>query len=83
MYKLSIANMFLLHMIVLIAGCSTKANKIGEGASACPEPRPQICTQEYNPVCGIMKQEAERTYSNACVACSDHTVTSYKSGKCE
>lgn len=60
----------------------------------CKEPRPQICTQEYNPVCatkstGVMcittpcPSTEEKTYATGCTACADHKVIEYKKGQCE
>ncbi|MES0349936.1 MAG: hypothetical protein ABUK19_04375 [Desulfobacteria bacterium] len=48
----------------------------------CADPRPEICTQEYIPVCGQLRGGDTRTYSNGCTACSDKSVVSYVPGKC-
>jgi len=48
----------------------------------CKNPRPQICTREYIPVCGTVAAEV-KTYGNACTACSDSNVSSYRTGACE
>jgi hypothetical protein len=59
----------------------------------CTDPRPQVCTEEYNPVCaqrdnGIRCIQAPCpstdpvTYGNACKACSDAKVYAYRPGKC-
>lgn len=48
----------------------------------CEEPRPQICTQEYDPVCGMLKDGGVKTGSTGCTSCSDHEVVGYKMGAC-
>jgi len=52
-------------------------------AVQCPEPRPQICTQEYNPVCARLRDGAKRTYASGCMACSDANVTGFWPDRCE
>jgi len=53
------------------------------GVTACTEPRPQICTMQYLPVCATLKGGVIKTYSSGCSACSDTKVISYKPGKCK
>ena len=59
----------------------------------CKEPRKSICTKEYRPVCAIRDtgircvttpcpSTKEITYSNACTACADEKVISYRIGAC-
>jgi hypothetical protein len=59
----------------------------------CPENRPEVCTQIYQPVCGLVDTgircittpcpSAEyKTFGNACTACSDVDVTGYVEGEC-
>jgi len=48
----------------------------------CKEPRPQICTMEYVPVCAQKKNKSFKTYASGCSACSDATVIKYKTGEC-
>jgi len=60
---------------------------------ACQEPRPEMCTMDYKPVCAT-KDNGVRcittpcdstdfvTYSNACSACSDAKVYAYQAGAC-
>ena len=66
----------------------------GDEVVVCSEPRPQICTHDYKPVCasrdtGIRcvttpcPTTENITYSNGCAACSDKRVISYQSGSCE
>jgi len=60
----------------------------------CPEPRPQMCTRDYRPVCATRDtgvrcvttpcpSTEEKTYGNACSACADQDVISYRNGACE
>ncbi len=48
----------------------------------CAEPRPQICTREYRPVCALLKGGATKTMPSGCSACSKGDVVSYQSGEC-
>jgi len=48
----------------------------------CPEPRPQICTREYNPVCARLQDGSVKTYATGCTACSDPAVRGYRPGAC-
>jgi len=48
----------------------------------CEEPRPQICTREYDPVCASLKDGNTKTGSTGCTACSDQEVVGYKKGAC-
>jgi len=36
----------------------------------------------YDPVCGALEGGGRKTYSNACVACSDSAVMIYSEGAC-
>ena len=49
----------------------------------CPEPRPQMCTMEYRPVCAQQADGRFKTYSSGCTSCSDPTVVGYRDGACE
>jgi len=59
----------------------------------CKQPRPEICTQEYNPVCATKNSGIicvttpcpsieEKTYATGCMACADPKLIKYKQGKC-
>lgn len=59
----------------------------------CQDPRPEICTREYRPVCALRDTGVRcvttpcastewRTYGNACTACSDADVIGYGDGEC-
>jgi len=62
-------------------------------ATQCTDPRSQICTKEYRPVCANIDtgircvttpcpSTEKVTKSNACTACSDEKVFSYTPGTC-
>ena len=48
----------------------------------CADPRPQMCTREYRPACGLHRNGSRKTYGNACSACSDPDVVSQAAGAC-
>lgn len=47
------------------------------------EPRPQMCIQLYDSVCALLKDGAEKTFSNGGTACADPAVRGHRSGACE
>jgi hypothetical protein len=49
----------------------------------CSDPRPEMCTRQYDPVCGLRRDGSTRTYGNACTACSDAEVVSHRPGACQ
>lgn len=53
-----------------------------DGLVICPEPRPQVCTMDYQPVCAQLQDGSFKVYSNGCGACSDHNVIGYREGEC-
>jgi hypothetical protein len=48
----------------------------------CADPRPEMCTREYRPTCGVLRDGTRRNYGNACTACSDPDVVSQGPGPC-
>jgi hypothetical protein len=52
------------------------------GATACADPRPQMCTQNYDPVCAAMKDGSRKTFANGCMACADKGAVSHTPGPC-
>ncbi|MFV2090766.1 MAG: hypothetical protein ACC642_08920 [Pseudomonadales bacterium] len=49
----------------------------------CQDPRPQICTNEYNPVCATLSDGSVKTYATGCTACSDPLVKGWVPAGCE
>jgi tetratricopeptide (TPR) repeat protein len=48
----------------------------------CASPRPQMCTMDYRPACGVRRDGSSKTYSNACNACADADVVTQGAGAC-
>jgi cytochrome c5 len=48
----------------------------------CTEPRPQMCTQIYSPVCAAAADGTKKTYGNSCSACAEKIVVSHTPGTC-
>lgn len=75
---------------ILTAGCATSSVEEKEDINEpgaldlilCEEPRPQICTREYDPVCATLKDGNTVTGSTGCASCSDPEVVGYKKGAC-
>ncbi|MFK7976911.1 MAG: hypothetical protein AB8C02_12290 [Halioglobus sp.] len=70
-----------------IALLVTTAVLLGACASApddtlCTDPRPQVCTMQYDPACGLLKNGESKTYSSPCNACADDQVVSRELGAC-
>ena len=73
----------------LIIGCAQQGSKPEKKELAkvtkgtlCTDPRPQMCTMEYDPVCATSYNGNIQTYSNGCMACADKQVRSYVHGAC-
>ena len=75
----------ILPWLLLLTSCATTTGgEFPANAVQCTNPRPQVCTMDYNPVCAIREETAEMaTYANACGACADITVMYHQPGACE
>lgn len=77
-----------LPLIFLAVTCLADEGK----KTICPDPRPEVCTMEFDPVCAARDRvecanppcdEAQLvTYSNGCLACTDEKVYLYWPGEC-
>lgn len=81
-------NKFLAHILILLAalcfiGCDTSPDYENQFDDICSEPRPEVCTREFKPVCGYKSDEASKTYSNGCTACSGKDIIGYNYGECK
>ncbi|MCK4837408.1 MAG: hypothetical protein KAS94_01320 [Desulfobulbaceae bacterium] len=68
-------------VVVFLNACSSVTSQ-PRVDKMCTEPRPEICTMNYLPVCGVRIGHTSKTYSNGCSACSDSEVVGYNTGKC-
>lgn len=67
-------------------GCSNHdsgSSKPVSNSIKCEDPRPEMCTQEYVPVCGERMDGSRKTYGNACSACADINVVQYQADPCK
>lgn len=72
----------------IVAGCASAPGEtdgvpLDDSLVQCVEPRPQMCTREYRPVCATLADGKTETYSTGCTACSDSNVVGYRPGACE
>lgn len=93
-------------LVSVLLGCATADSASDTGVdpdamrarddfTPCSERRPEICTQEYVPVCALSRTERdcvtapceaifERvTKANRCTACADPTVLGWIPGACD
>jgi len=73
----------LLPLLVACAAGQPKQSYTDDSQTMCIEPRPQICTMDYTPVCAELNGGELKTYSNACTACADVNVVSHRAAACE
>lgn len=68
----------------LLAGCQSPSQDTNDPSFAsCPEPRPKVCTREYDPVCARRSDGSWTTLATGCTACGDEDVVGFRRGGCE
>jgi len=74
---------------LLLTSCATPSGgEIPANAVQCTDPRPQVCTMDYTPVCATRctttpcETPEVKTYANACTACADPSVSYHQPGEC-
>ena len=76
--------LILLAATILLGACSN--NSVPDSAASmgtqCADPRPQVCTMEYNPACATLVAGGTKEYASGCNACADDAVSSYVPGSC-
>ena len=67
--------------VSLLCSCDTEiSNKDVDNNSM--DPKPEVCTKEFVPVCGVISDNLLKSYPNKCTACADKMVIGYKKGEC-
>ena len=85
MVYMRVFRILMLGLVVLLSACATTPSDeptLATGAQVCEEPRPQICTMDYRPVCAKLADGSVKTYANGCSACGDAAVGSWTEGAC-
>jgi hypothetical protein len=74
----------LLTTLLLLGACSANPPiaSLNNTTATCAEPRPQVCTMEYDPVCGQLAAGTHQDYSSPCNACAHDEVRAYRRGSC-
>lgn len=70
-----------------VTGCNSAPeqplSETSDVVNLCKDPRPQMCTMIYQPVCGVNNDGQFKTYASDCTACSHQEVRGYNEGACE
>ncbi len=71
----------------LLAGCASPHIGSADTSAAvsgiaCTDPRPQVCTMQYDPVCATLADGSRQDKSSPCNACAFDSVVSYERGQC-
>ena len=71
--------------LAALTACNGGGSSGGSGSTLtlCSDPRPEVCTLDWTPVCGATSTGSTKTYANACNACSDKEVVGYIPGECK
>jgi hypothetical protein len=72
----------LLVLVLLLGACTGTKQSTAPLNTQCSDPRPQVCTMEYAPVCAGLKAGGSAEYASGCNACADDAVTGYLPGAC-
>lgn len=67
-------------VLLFVTACETQPTPTL--VTQCTEPRPQVCTMEYAPVCADLNSGGKKQYASACNACADDVVSGYLNGEC-
>jgi hypothetical protein len=85
-----VAVSLLLAILALVSGCQSYVKDDQSGADSepvvememCVDPRSEICTMEFAPVCGVRDGGEKESFPNGCGACSNQEIVGYLPGEC-
>ncbi|WP_439108140.1 hypothetical protein [Congregibacter sp.] len=66
-----------------LAGCATPVEPEAPLFTSCEEPRPQVCTMIFAPVCATNAAGETSTHASGCNACADDQVATSVEGACD
>ena len=71
-------------MVLSLASCSASGSQgvADQALTQCLDPRPQICTADYRPVCAVLADGRREEFSNGCSACSNPEVHGWIADPC-
>ena len=71
-------------LVSMFSACgSSQQQGVSEAeVTQCLDPRPQICTLDYRPVCAVLADASRVEFSNGCSACSNPEVTGWVADAC-
>ena len=84
-FKTAIIATLVLAVPAFIGACASTGGDVpaaAANATVCEDPRPQVCTMDYRPVCATLEDGSVKTYSNGCGACADMAVISWVENAC-
>lgn len=79
---------FFLMVFVMLSSCviysksAETAKPVKRDMIACENPRPEMCTRDFRPVCSLSEDGVYKTYAAFCNACMNKQVKSYYKGVC-
>ena len=81
---MKLAKLLPLAASLVLGACATGSDKeiAAAGATVCEDPRPQVCTMDYRPVCATLKDGSIKTFANGCGACAEIEAVSWVENAC-